>query len=141
MTDDMADKLLQLADYIEKHVEDPQFTMGAWGVGPIDAEHPCGTAACALGWGTVLWPDTFRFDPEFEGPPEEDQLHWMQVADTDGEWIDIEGPVELGEALGVNTRDADYAFFCGQPDVSRQAVAGRIREVVRKTGEPGYYEQ
>lgn len=44
----MNDKLIQLADYLEDEVDDSKFRMDVW-------SSECGTAACALGWGTRIF--------------------------------------------------------------------------------------
>ncbi len=46
-------RLNQLATLLES-LPPKKFNYGHWTSGPVDARHPCGTTACALGWATTL---------------------------------------------------------------------------------------
>ena len=48
------DRLTRLADFLEEEVPDKQFTLTSWFYGDFESRD-CGTAACALGWSTVLF--------------------------------------------------------------------------------------
>jgi hypothetical protein len=57
-----ADRLLQLADFLETDRVKEHFDYSTW-VGDSWEGHPdlsCGTTGCALGWATVLFPDLLR---------------------------------------------------------------------------------
>ncbi len=62
MTEQQARRLLTLATYLRTRVialNMRSYACGVWsGSSEIDI-HTCGTTACALGWATVVWPETF----------------------------------------------------------------------------------
>ena len=56
------DRIEELARFLLNRVPDDRFDLSAWGQKGF-AEHECGTAACALGWATVCFPeDGLRMD-------------------------------------------------------------------------------
>lgn len=61
MTKTQRKRLLKLADFIVEKVPKDQFNMGIYGgLSVLDRplsinQHACGSAACALGWSTVLF--------------------------------------------------------------------------------------
>lgn len=58
-----AARLTKLADHLETTVakmlaqKKVKFDMSQWSNGEITKEHPCGTAACAAGYGTAIFRD------------------------------------------------------------------------------------
>lgn len=128
------ERLLRLADFLEKEVSEDRFDLSTWGNGDLSL---CGTTACACGWATRI--------PEF--------------AEAGFVLKSFERRLSDGEKLisydicfdGHESFDAASAFF-GLPDYedsyhlfyvgrylpgerTAKHVATRIREYVRKGDE------
>lgn len=55
MNKTQASRLLTLAHFLKTEIDRRQFSMIIY-----REDTGCGTAACALGWATTIWPETFQ---------------------------------------------------------------------------------
>lgn len=65
MNKTQASRLLTLAWFLKTEVPEDEFKMSSFcgekRTGHM--KHECGTTACALGWATAIWPETFSLRP------------------------------------------------------------------------------
>lgn len=121
-------RLLVLADFLERgDLREGKFAMSHWSVNNklgVPKLGDCGTAACALGWATMI--------PSFRRAG----LHLGRYGEpviTDGEH-----PLDAAETLfGINQYEADSLFIPDDADRlkgarGRKIVAGRIRKLVAR---------
>lgn len=58
------DRLAKLANALyNEDLGSETFDFGQWTDGEVTPEHPCGTAACAIGQAPYLWPQYWRVIP------------------------------------------------------------------------------
>lgn len=80
MNKTQAGRLLTLAHFLKTEVEPLEFDMGHYTEGELPhgkhkgSQLDCGSSACALGWATVVFPETFWF---------ESSLHWGTLLNVD----------------------------------------------------------
>jgi hypothetical protein len=168
-----AGRLLTLAYYLKTEVKPEFFDMScfgqkwfetvketpvktkALGIGQtavIEAKHVCKTSACALGWATVVFPETFRLDwgYEYELDPaendEDDPLEASVQIKKDGEWRSVsyerhqfsdwgemvEIPGDLHDFFGITNEEAWELF--GGNDATPKQKAKQIEELVDHCG-------
>ena len=60
------ERLLKLADFLETEVPHEHFDMGDWGTGNFK-QMKCGSAACALGWGSAVFPRSLKMVKDKHG--------------------------------------------------------------------------
>lgn len=109
----MNDKLIQLADYLEDEVDDSKFRMDVWGT-------ECGTAACALGWGTRI------FDGLVLIPWDGEDIGIKFIDDNGAEHHSMSAGVAC---FGIPKEIAGYLFFETEyVDPSKEKVVERLRE-------------
>lgn len=110
-------RLLQLGDFIVEKVPAKKFYMGAFGAYGYLTIDPkiCGTAACALGWATVLF-----------------RKLGVHMGVTAPAYKRKRG-FGIGEPLFGLTLDQSYKLFTGSKlDRSAKQIRGDIRRLVRK---------
>lgn len=108
MNKTQAGRLLTLAKFLRTQVPAQNFDMGSfwWDwknpkklLPPPDlTEQRCGTTACALGWGTVVWPEQF-------------QLTSFGRVESNGENISVSCDI-VCDFFGVDINEAVYLFAC-----------------------------
>ena len=111
-----ADRLLWLAECLEKYVPEDRFDMETWGdIG--FPENKCGTSACALGWAVQFFP--------FTGLHSESSEYEMHIL--------FEGFTGIGDAevfFEIDAKMARHIFLGGYENSTPKQVATCIREVV-----------
>jgi hypothetical protein len=123
------ERLLRLADFLEKEVPAEQFNMERWATGEVGQ---CGTMACAFGWATKI--------PEFASAGLKLSL---TPFDDDGREV-LSGNVHFHDWCGfeaarlffdISDTQASYLFYDGNyMDGARDIgdVVARIRDFVAK---------
>lgn len=125
------ERLLRLAEFLEKSVPVSQFNMGIFGGGcdKYTSLGDCGTSACACGWATVLFEqDGFKLDAESL----QDGDFLITYRDR-FEWDAIE------EFFGLDAEEAESLFMDASYNVKRPTpaqVAAHIREFIQAAEVP-----
>lgn len=170
-----AGRLLTLAYYLKTEVKPEFFDMSCFGqkwfetekstscktaelglgqTAVVETKHVCRTSACALGWATVVFPETFRLDwgwgCDWELDPtendEDDQLEAFVQIKKDGEWREVayeryeynefigpqEIPGDLHDFFGITNNEAWELF--GGYDATPKQKAKQIEELVDRYG-------
>ncbi len=129
-------RLMRLADFLEKNVPPERFSLDAWSTGDLI---DCGTAACACGWATEipefkeagLWLDTSRV-----GPPHA----YVEGCIMFGELADVEAVEAFFE---IDTKTVTFLFMRVSYDywtpITPQLVAKRIRKYVENEKAEEFY--
>lgn len=130
-----ADKLLQLADFLEQ-LPPERFDFCHWVSGDWEQEQPlslysCGTAGCAGGWATVIWPDELKLI--------------NQVPTLRGEVTDYGEPIvgvdALAKFFGIRREESVYLFLPegefapelrGKKQLPRTATATEVAAHIRQ---------
>jgi hypothetical protein len=133
------ERLLRLADFLEKEVPDDQFDMGQWA--SKEALGECGTAGCALGWATCI-PEMREaglhlkmMTQDFFGVRRNEvavQLRGQEPVPYNSIQTSLQSAKTCFE---LNNADATFLFLPeNYPDeeISKDVVCGRIREVANR---------
>ena len=139
-------RLLKLADYLEKRVENKKFDMGTWGshVGDHDPKKDnfCGTTACAMGWATMIpsfqklglvgeWRPVHEDDCAGDEVKHSQMIHLFAKT---GRAIVRDDAIGVAQRLfGITYKEAAHLFYYGG---SRKEVVRHIREFVKQGGLP-----
>lgn len=108
MSKTQAGRLLTLAWFLKTQVPRRHFGMQTIAEGGKDGEipeldsHVCGTSACGLGWGTVVWPNVFSLKHWMRG------LCFLENAKTNRR-MKIDSPL-VRNFFGIDSLDVEYLF-------------------------------
>lgn len=129
LTPEKAEILLGIADYLEQQVQPDTFDMSRWTTGTVNAEHPCGTTACALGHATIPYPEYFRLEPGEFTP---DTGAWLEIKFSNS-WRYATYTI-VAIFFGITLQDADHLFFAPVRTIEDQVKV--MREFVAKHTKP-----
>ncbi len=99
-------RLLQLAEFLRTQVKEEEFDLRYFATGHLAAgagHSMCGTTACALGWASVVWPETFSL---YMASPTNGRLVCR------GERIGVDA-LCIQDFFGLDRSDCVYAFGSG----------------------------
>jgi hypothetical protein len=117
-------RLLILANHLEKHVEPREFDMSFWRYDAIT----CGTAACACGHAASI--------PAFQklGFLLEEHVRSFNGTDYTLVFGDFRGWIAVKKFFEIDTEDAYYLFSSGQytTNPTPKEVATRIKEFIER---------
>lgn len=115
-------KLLKLADYLET-VPPKNFDMGVWGLRKRSTQK-CASTACALGWGTNIWPDELKLVPDSDDKNMASVIHVRTGAKNFSAAREFFG-------LGYGAANDLFGIVWDRLDETPKQVATRIRSFVR----------
>ena len=119
------DKLIQLADFLETEVEDSRFDMFHWASEGF-SQYRCNTAACALGWATVIWPDELKIS-------DDNSIYYRpDLSSKYADW-DFDAGAAFFNIMRLEARDLfDPTAYPAPKAVTKAEVVKRIRDFVNK---------
>jgi hypothetical protein len=120
-------RLLKLADFLEKLPRERKFDMGVVAELVDDGRPACGSSACALGWGACI-PSFRRAGYRLT------RTGGLRVRGSFSVWFDENAAF----FFGISVRDALSLFGMRQDEVmgepARRAAVKRLREFVKCAG-------
>lgn len=138
MKQQQAERLQTLATFLRTEVPEDKFDMSTWGttqnirhankIAPIT--DVCGTSACALGWATAIWPETFRLEfCSFDEGESDAEIVYRR----NDEWVEVEaeGPEVLGW-FGLTFEEANELFY--SENMTRAEKADQIESLLENHG-------
>lgn len=137
MNQEQAERLLTLAWFLRTQVEAERFNMRSMCTYVLtrrcrrNIPPHCGTTACALGWATHIWPETFVL--RYRGLHVAGSREALELCSVQGGEALSTTHREVLNFFGLATYEADWAFG-GQHCRTPREEAGVLEALARKRG-------